>query len=85
MGAGINMTVSADLAPRRAAGVFLSFWRFSQGLAAAAGPALAGVTAQALGTGAAPLAVAAAGVASAVVMGRWLGETGPRDEALPSQ
>jgi MFS family permease len=75
MGAGINLTISGDLAPREAPAVFLSAWRFVIGIGGAVGPAAVGVIAQAFRPGVSPLAVAAVGLTSAVGMIFFMGET----------
>ena len=75
MGAGINLTVSGDLAPRKAPEFFLSAWRFVMGFAGFAGPALAAWIIRSLSPSAAPPAVGAAGLAGALVMVIFMRET----------
>lgn len=77
-GAGINLTVSNDLAPRNSPAVFLSFWRFAQGFAAFAGPALAAGIIQSAGSSAAPPVSSAAGFAGALIMALFMRETGKK-------
>lgn len=74
-GAGINLTISGDLAPREAPAAFLSFWRLAIGIGGAVGPAAVGIIAQAFSPGVSPLAVAAVGLVSAAGLARFLGET----------
>ncbi len=75
MGAGINLTVSGDLAPRESPEAFLSFWRFIMGLAGFGGPALAAWIINLLGAGAGPPMTAAAGFAGALAMAFFMQET----------
>jgi hypothetical protein len=63
MGAGINLTISGDLAPSYSPAAFLSFWRFSMGVAGFGGPALAAWAIWIAGFGAAPLLIGAMGLA----------------------
>ena len=75
MGAGINLTVSGDLAPREAPEFFLSAWRFVMGLAGFGGPALAAWMIGIAGATAAPPVVGATGFAGALVMVFFMRET----------
>ena len=75
MGAGINLTVSGDLAPRESPEAFLSAWRFVMGFAGFGGPALAAWIIGLAGAAAAPPAAAAAGFAGAVAMVLFMKET----------
>ena len=75
MGAGINLTVSGDLAPRKTPEFFLSAWRFVMGFAGFGGPALAAGIIRSLNPSAAPPAVGAAGLAGALVMVLFMRET----------
>lgn len=75
MGAGINLTVSGDLAPRVAPEAFLSAWRFIMGFAGFGGPALAAWVIANIGTGPAPPLVGAVGFAGAAVMALFMKET----------
>ena len=77
MGAGINLTISGDLAPSYSPAAFLSFWRFSMGVAGFGGPALAAWAIGIAGFGAAPLLIGAMGLAGASVMARFMKETRP--------
>ena len=75
MGAGINLTVSGDLAPRESPEAFLSIWRFLMGFAGFGGPALAAWAIGLVGTGAAPPMTAAAGFTGALAMVLFMKET----------
>lgn len=77
MGAGINLTISGDLAPSFSPAAFLSFWRFSIGAAGFGGPALAAWAIGMAGFGAAPLLIGAMGLAGTAVMARFMEETRP--------
>jgi MFS family permease len=68
LGSGINMTISADLAPRDAAGEFIGIWRFITDIGMFFGPALAGVIAAGFGLSIAPLAMAAIGLGGGFLM-----------------
>lgn len=75
MGAGINLTISGDLAPREAPAAFLSIWRFVQGFAGFGGPALAAWMINAAGNSAAPPVAAAVGISGAMLMFLFMKET----------
>jgi len=68
LGAGAIMTLGADLAPRHAASAFLGAWRTVAELGGIVAPALAGGLAQSLSLAAAFPALAAIGVAGALLM-----------------
>ena len=76
MGAGINLTISGDLAPKDSPAAFLSFWRFFMGFAGFGGPALAAWIINTAGTAAAPPATAAAGLLGTMLMVFYMKETG---------
>jgi len=76
MGAGINLTISGDLAPKVSPAAFLSFWRFFMGFAGFGGPALAAWVIAAAGTLAAPPLTAALGFSGALLMVFFMKETG---------
>ncbi|MCG8454382.1 MAG: MFS transporter [Spirochaetales bacterium] len=69
LGAGINLTISGDLAPRQHPAAFLSLWRFFMGFAAFGGPALAATTIRLVGESAAPPLMTFLGAIGVVVMG----------------
>lgn len=75
MGAGINLTISGDLAPRESPAAFLSIWRFIQGFAGFGGPALAAWMIKAAGNSAAPPVTAAVGFTGALLMFFFMRET----------
>lgn len=68
LGSGINMTISSDLAPKKAAAEFLGIWRFVTDTSRLTGPLIAGSIAAAVSLPAAPLAAASVGVVSAAVL-----------------
>ncbi len=75
LGAGINMTLSTDLAPADRAVEFLAFWRTITDIGGAASPALIGFAGAALGlAGAAPL-IGVLGLSGALVMAFRVAET----------
>ncbi len=75
MGAGINLTISGDLAPRESPAAFMSIWRFIQGLAGFGGPALAAWMIRTAGSSAAPPVTAAVGFIGALLMFFFMRET----------
>lgn len=75
MGAGINLTISGDLAPGESPAAFMSIWRFMQGIAGFGGPALAAWMIKAAGSSAAPPVTAAVGFAGALLMFFFMKET----------
>ena len=75
MGAGINLTISGDLAPKDSPAAFLSFWRFFMGFAGFGGPALAAWMISAAGNTAAPPVTAAVGFLGALLMAFFMKET----------
>jgi predicted MFS family arabinose efflux permease len=76
LGAGINLTISGDLAPKDSPAAFMSFWRFFMGFAGFGGPALAAWVIAAAGTLAAPPLTAALGFSGALLMVFFMKETG---------
>ncbi len=74
-GAGINLTVSGDLAPREHPEAFLSFWRFAMGLAGFGGPALASWIIAVTGLAGAPVLVLTAGLSGVFIMGFFMNKT----------
>ncbi len=75
MGAGINLTISGDLAPKDSPAAFLSFWHFFMGFAGFGGPALAAWMIGAAGAAAAPPVTAGVGFLGAVLMVLFMKET----------
>ena len=75
LGAGINLAVSGDLAPRDSPAFFLSVWRFIMGFAGFGGPALAAWMIGLAGSSAAPPVVGLAGLSGALVMMLFMKET----------
>ena len=67
-GAGINLTMGADLAPDDQTGPFLGLWRLFGDVGATAGPSLVGLVAAAASLPVAVGAVAAVGIAGTAVM-----------------
>jgi len=74
-GAGINMTLGTDLAPRRAVGPFLGAWRLFGDIGTAAGPAIVGGIAGATGLAAALFLTASIGAAGLLIMAFLVPET----------
>ncbi len=83
-GAGINLTVSGDLAPRESPEFFLSAWRFAMGFAGFGGPALAAWVIGSLGASAAPPVVGVSGLAGALIMAIFMRETRKPEPESPS-
>jgi MFS family permease len=75
MGAGINMTLSADLSPAQGRSMFLGMWRMITDAGTASGPTLVAVVASVAGLAAAGVAIAALGLSGAFVMWRRVPET----------
>ncbi len=75
LGAGINMTLSSDLAPRKGHGEFFGLWQMITDTGGSAGPYLIGTIAQGLALSLAPLAVAGLGLVGAVIMIFFVKET----------
>mgnify|MGYP006265932493 CR=1 FL=1 len=67
-GAGINLTMGADLAPDDQTGPFLGLWRLFGDLGATAGPSLVGLVAAAVSLPMAVAAVAGVGLLGTAVM-----------------
>ncbi|MCK5735160.1 MAG: MFS transporter, partial [Spirochaetaceae bacterium] len=78
MGAGINLTISGDLAPKNSPAAFMSFWRFFMGFAGFGGPAVAAWIISTAGTTAAPPVTAAMGFFGALLMVFFMKETRKR-------
>jgi len=76
IGSGINMTISSDLAPRRAASEFLGLWRFVTDSSQIIGPTIAGAAAGLFSLGLAPVAAGALGVAAGLLLLFGFKETG---------
>lgn len=74
-GAGIVMTLGADLAPDEAYGEFLGVWRLVGDIGTAGGPAVIGVVAQVLALAVSPFFAAIAGVIGAIIMRFYMKET----------
>ncbi len=75
LGAGINMTLSTDMAPHGRVVEFLALWRTVTDAGGAASPVLVGFAAAGLGLAAAAPVVAAVGFAGAAVMALAVKET----------
>jgi MFS family permease len=80
---GTMVTLGADLAPARDIGRFLGIWRLIGDTGAAAGPLLAGATAQLLGLGPTAWVVAALGAGGALLFAYRMPETLRRRPAGP--
>ena len=76
MGAGINLTISSDLAPGESPVAFMSIWRFLMGFAGFGGPALAALMIGIAGNVAAPPVVAATGFIGVLLMSFFMNDTG---------
>lgn len=74
-GAGINLTVSGDLAPLQSPAAFMSIWRFIMGFAGFGGPALAAWMIRIAGNAAAPPVAASVGFLGALFMVFFMKET----------
>ena len=74
-GAGINMTLGTDLAPRNAASAFLGLWRLFGDAGKSAGPALVGTLATAIGLSASLLVTAGIGTVGLILMALVAPET----------
>lgn len=68
LGSGINMVLGTDLAPRKASGQFLGFWRFFTDGGMAAGPMIVGFVTEIFSLGIAMLAIGGVGVISGLIM-----------------
>jgi MFS family permease len=79
MGAGINMTLGADYAPRVSRAAFLGAWRLVGDLGTAGGPVFLSLLTASTTLGTATLASALIGVAGAAVMYRLV----PEPSAMP--
>jgi MFS family permease len=75
MGAGINMTLSADLSPAQGRSMFLGMWRMITDGGTAGGPTLVGLVATVAGLASAGVVIAALGLGGAFVMWRKVPET----------
>lgn len=75
IGSGINMTISSDLAPKRAASEFLGVWRFVTDSSQLIGPSVAGAIAQAFSLALAPVVLGAMGLAAGFLLLFGLEET----------
>jgi MFS family permease len=76
LGAGINMTVGSDLAPKgHDTGPFLGLWRAITDTGGTLGPVAVGGIAQVLALGPAAAAVGLGGLVGVVLMGRLMPET----------
>ena len=80
IGSGINMTISSDLAPRRAASEFLGLWRFVTDSSQVIGPSLAGVIAGFSTLAYAPLTAGVIGLGAGLILLFGLEETGKPKE-----
>jgi MFS family permease len=80
MGAGINQTLSADLAPTSGRSVFLGLWRMITDAGTAGGPSVVALTASLASLSAAPVVLAGFGLGGAVLMWRMVPETLIREE-----
>jgi len=76
LGAGINMTVGSDLAPKgKDAGPFLGLWRVITDTGGTLGPLAVGGIAQCLALGPAAIAIGLTGLGSVALMGRFMPES----------
>jgi len=75
MGAGINMTLSADLSPAQGRSMFLGMWRMITDAGTAGGPTLVALVASVAGLASAGVVIAALGLGGAFVMWRKVPET----------
>jgi MFS family permease len=76
LGAGINMTVGSDLAPKgRDTGPFLGLWRAITDTGGMLGPLAVGGIAQALALGPAAIVIGLGGLGGVALMGRFMPET----------
>jgi MFS family permease len=80
LGSGINMTLSTDLAPPGRVVEFLAVWRTLMEAGGAASPVIVGYAAATFGLVGAPPALAAIGIAGALVMAFGMPETLKRRE-----
>ncbi len=75
LSAGFVMTLGADLAPEGNRGPFLGVWRLIADTGSAGGPLVVGAAAQATSLGVAAFGAAGLGLAAALVLVAWVGET----------
>lgn len=75
LGSGINLTLGSDLSPEAGRSQFFGLWRLISDVGTAGGPLLVAVVTSLVSLAAAPIAVAAVGVAGAAVMWRSVPET----------
>jgi MFS family permease len=80
LGAGIMMTLGADLSPRRHRAEFLGLWRLLSDAGMVGGPLVLGVVTGAAGLGLASAATGAFGLVGAAVVWRFVPETLPRPD-----
>lgn len=80
---GTMMTLGSDLAPPALRGEFLSVWRLIGDVGSVGGPLIVGGVAGALTLNLSVLAIAGAGVGTAVLFGLLVPETLQRDHAKP--
>ncbi|MCK4515212.1 MAG: MFS transporter [Spirochaetaceae bacterium] len=74
-GAGINMTLGTDLAPRNAVSAFLGLWRLFGDVGKSAGPAVVGMIAAAVGLSASLFVTAGIGAVGLILMALIAPET----------
>jgi MFS family permease len=67
-GAGINMTLGTDLAPRNAVSEFIGFWRLFGDVGGTLGPVIVGAMAAAVGISASLFLIAGIGAIGVIVM-----------------
>jgi MFS family permease len=75
LGSGINLTLGSDLSPEAGRSQFFGLWRLISDVGTAGGPLLVAVVTSLVSLAAAPVAVAAVGLAGAAVMWRSVPET----------
>jgi MFS family permease len=75
LGSGINLTLGSDLSPEAGRSQFFGLWRLISDVGTAGGPLLVAVVTSLVSLAAAPIAVAAVGLAGAAVMWRSVPET----------
>jgi MFS family permease len=78
-GSGINLTLGSDLSPEEGRSQFFGLWRLISDVGTAGGPLLVAVVTSLVSLAAAPIAVAAVGLAGAAVMWRSVPETHQAD------
>ena len=81
LGSGSMLTLGSDLAPKESMGEFLGMWRLIGDAGQTGAPLVVGTIADALSLSMATLAIAASGMAAALVLGLLVPETRPGHES----